>query len=66
MSCIGTSHELARELLNRQDNFLTATIEEREYIIDGIKKVKTHANNDDSFTYYTLLLRNGGEGNIKR
>ena len=58
---IRTSHTLAKELENRQDNFITATLGEREYIIEGIKTVKTHANSDDSFTYYTLLLKDCDE-----
>lgn len=58
---IRNSHTLAKELLSRQDNFITATIENREYIVEGIKTVKTHANNDDSFTYYTLILKNCDE-----
>lgn len=66
MCCVTTSHILAKELLNTTDCFLTATIGEKEYVIDGIKRTKTHANIDDEFTYLTLLLRDGGDGNIKR
>lgn len=39
---------------------------EEEYVIDSIKRVKTHANIDDSVTYLTLNLRSCGNGNIKR
>ena len=63
---IATSHTLARELLNKPDNFITATIGEEEYIIDNIQRVATHANIDDSVTHWTLNLRDGGNGNLKR
>ena len=56
---------LAREILNRPDGFITATFGEEEYIIDGFKKIATHANIDDSVTHWTLNLRNSS-GNIKR
>ena len=38
---------LARELLSKPDGFLTATIGEEEYVIDGFKRTKTHANLDN-------------------
>ena len=65
-SCINTSHELARELLNKPDSFITAIIGEKEYVVDGIKRIATHANIDDSVTHLALNLRDGGDGNIKR
>ena len=37
-----------------------------EYIISDICRVKTHANIDDSVMHWTLNLRDGGNGNIKR
>ena len=40
--------------------------EDREYIISDICRVKTHANIDDSVMHWTLNLRDGGNGNIKR
>lgn len=61
-----TSHELGRELLNRKNEYITATIGEYEYVIDSIKKLATHSNLDDGITYYTLNLRDAGQGNIKR
>lgn len=64
--CISTSHMLARELLNKPDNFLTATIGDREYIIESYQRKATHANMDDGVTHWTLNLRDGGQGNIKR
>lgn len=63
---IVTSHELAKELLGRPDDFITASIGEKEYVIDNIQRVKTHANTDDSIVYWTINLRNGGTGNIFR
>ena len=42
-----TCHGLANELLSKPDDFLTVTINDREYNIRATKKVKTHANLDD-------------------
>ena len=39
---------------------------DREYIIGDIKRVSTHANIDDSIMHWTLNLRDGGNGNLKR
>lgn len=61
-----TTHQLAKELLNKPDGFLTATNGEEEYVINSIRRIPTHANIDDTVTYWTLNLQNGGEGNIKR
>lgn len=61
-----TSHDLARELLNRPDGFITATYGDEELVIENFGRVATHANIDDSVTYWTLNLRDGGNGNIKR
>lgn len=60
-----TSHSLARELLNREDSYITITIGENEYVVSDVKRVKTHANADDTTMYLTLV---GDEcsGNIKR
>ena len=63
---ISTSHTLARELLSKPDGFIIATFGEEEYIISNIQRISTHANSDDSVTYWTLNLRDGGNGNIKR
>lgn len=41
--------------MNKDDDFLTVTIGDREYSIKSIKKVKTHANSDDSVIHTTLL-----------
>lgn len=63
--CYTTSHNLAKELLNKEDSYITITIGEKEYVVSAIKKTKTHANADDSYMYLTLV---GDEcsGNIKR
>ena len=50
---------------NRPDDFVTATIGEKEYVIEKIKRVATHANIDDNVTHLTLQLREC-EGNIIR
>ena len=63
---ISTSHALARELLNKPDGFITATLGEEEYVISNTQRVATHANIDDSVTHWTLNLRDGGNGNLKR
>lgn len=57
---------LARELLSKPDSFLTATYGEEEYIVETYKRKATHANIDDGVTHWTLVLRDGGQGNIKR
>ena len=61
-----SSHALARDLLNEPDMFLTATHGDEELVIEGYRKVATHANIDDREVYLTLDLRSGGNGNIKR
>ena len=61
-----SSHALARDLLREPDTFLTATHDNEELVIDGYKKVATHANIDDSVMHLTLILRDCGQGNIKR
>lgn len=64
------SHALADDLKLKQDDFITATYEdengEREFIIETYKRKSTHANRDDGITHWTLVLRDGGQGNIKR
>lgn len=56
-----TSHMLAKELLNRPDGFLTATYDNKEYIITDFKRTKSHANIDDSIPYWTINLQDGGQ-----
>ena len=52
-----TTHELANELLRHSDSFITITVNGREYNIDRLQRVKTHANIDDSMCYYTLVAK---------
>lgn len=63
---ISTSHELATALLDRNNSAVTATLNEEEYVIESIQKVFNHANVDDNVSHWTLNLRDGGKGNIKR
>ena len=44
-----------------QKNYLKSPM-----IIDNVKRVSNYANSDDSSTYWTLNVRDGGGGNIKR
>ena len=60
------SHALAKDLLDRPDGFITATFRGNELIIEDFQKTRTHANIDDSVTHWTLNLRDGGNGNVKR
>lgn len=39
---------------------------EEEYIISNIQRIATHANIDDSVIHWTINLRDGGQGNLKR
>ena len=57
---------LARELLSKPDGFITATYGNEELVIENFNRVATHANIDDSVMHWTLNLRDGGDGNIKR
>ena len=57
---------LARELLSKPDGFITATYGNEELVIENFNRVATHANIDDSVMHWTLNLRDGGSGNIKR
>jgi len=61
---------LAKDLFDRPDDFITATYEdengEKEFVIETFKIKATHANIDDGVTHWTLVLRDCGQGNIKR
>ena len=56
---------MGRELLSRPDDFITAVDDDREYVIEGLKRVTTHANIDDSVTHLALKLKRC-EGNMVR
>lgn len=61
-----TSHLLAKELLSKPDGYITMLTEnEEEYVVKGIKRKAVHANDDDSFLYWTLYGEKC-EGNIMR
>ena len=62
---ICTSHALAKELLSKPDGFLTATHDEKEYVILDYKRIPTHSNIDDGVMYWTLNLRRCDGNNIK-
>lgn len=66
LGIISTRHTLAKELLSKPDGFITATLGEEEYVISNIQRISTHANIDDSVMHWTLNLRDGGKGNLKR
>ena len=51
--------------MNRPDDFITATSDDGEYVISGLKRVSTHANIDDSVTHLALKLKRC-EGNMAR
>ena len=51
--------------MSHPDDFITATSDDGEYVISGLKRVSTHANIDDSVTHLTLKLKECG-GNIIR
>lgn len=57
---------MAKELLSKPDGFLTASIQDKEYIIRNMKRKSSYANVDDSTIYWTLMLNKCGRGNIKR
>lgn len=66
LEIISTSHILAKELLSKPDGFITVMLGEEEYVVSNIQRIATHANIDDSVTHWTINLRDGGQGNIKR
>lgn len=49
-----------------EDNFITVIIGDREYIIDHITTVKTHANMDDSCIHKALICHEMSDKNIIR
>jgi len=51
-----TSHELAKELLNRPDKLIKATYGNREYNIRDYQIAVDKRNYDDSTTYWRLNL----------
>lgn len=66
LEIISTSHALAKELLSKPNGFITATLDDEEYVISNTQRIATHANLDDSVIHWTLNLRDGGKGNLNR
>ena len=48
---------MADELNGKPDDFITASVGEKEYVIQNIRRVPTHANIDDGVTHLTLQLK---------
>lgn len=65
-SGITTTRQLMRELKDMEDNSITVVVGDREYIIDHIKSVKTHANMDDSCMHKALVCNEMSGTNIIR
>ena len=57
---------LARELLDRPDSFLVATFEDKECVVEDIRRISTCSNYDDTSMYLSLNVRVCNCGNIKR
>ena len=56
---------MSDELNGKPDDFITASVGEKEYVIQNIRRVPTHANIDDGVMHWTLQLKEC-EGNIIR
>lgn len=63
---ITTTRQLMRELKDMEDNFITVIVGDREYIINHITTVKTHANMDDSCIHKALICNKMSGKNIIR
>lgn len=61
-SCILTTDMLKRSLGDGNE-MITVTLENEEYVIDHIKNVKNYA---EPSIHKTLVIRNGGNGELKR
>lgn len=66
MENIVKSHLLAKDLLDRDDGYVTVMVRGEEYMVKTIKRVTTYANMDDSCGYWTIIAEDSSEGNIKR
>lgn len=58
-----TCREL-KSVLGDDNDFITVTLKNREYIIDHVKRVPNHT--DSLMSHKTLIIRDGGEGEIRR
>lgn len=64
INLIATSGLLGRELERMGDDFITVTLNDKEYVIDNIKRVPNHT--DTPMSHLTLVIRDGGDGEIRR
>ena len=55
---------LIRELLKDEDDFITIRLNNREYVIEGIGRV--YENVDHPTSHRCIVIRDGGDGYIKR
>lgn len=55
----------AKELLNKPNGFISVLVSDKEYGIEGIQRIKTCANIDDSITHWVINLSNE-RGNVIR
>lgn len=62
---IATSRELCNELQRQQDSFITVILNDVEYVIDHIAHIPNHFDGDYS-SHLALVIRNGGQNEIKR
>lgn len=64
---IRTSRTLASELARLQDDFLIVKYGDIELVIETIGRAKIHGDRDnDNMTCLCLIVRDGGQGCIKR
>lgn len=59
-----TSGMLQRELGKLLDDFLTVEINGKEYVIEKISRRKNYT--DAPVSHWTLVCRDGGDGEVKR
>ena len=57
---------LARELLSKPDGFLAAKFGEKEGIVESFGRASTEVNWDDISLYWTLNIKECGNGNLRR
>lgn len=62
-NAILTSGEL-KQVLGDDDDFITVTLGNREYVIDCMKRVPNYT--DAPISHKTLIIRDGGEGELRR
>ena len=55
---------MLRRTLGDDDDFVTVTFQDREYVIDHVKRVSNYSDTPDS--HKTLVIRDRGNGEIKR